>query len=165
MKIRITLAGIIATFLISTNAHSLESLEIKNAREAMLASFRYLNDHYPEFSRDSAAKIQEQTIYSEGPVDLVTTSKQFETDGWSIEVSQSFAPLKNIVYQVTAFNPELGWYWKGSIKANGSVTEKSEFKQLSEEERETIAEEFLRKSKIAAPRGGYGRAFQLQDRN
>ena len=165
MKIRMILGCVAVVFLMSANVHSFESLEIKNAREAMLASFHYLNEHYPEFSRDSVAKVQERTIYSEGPVDLVTTGKQFETDGWSIEISQSFAPLKNIIYQVTVFNPDLGWYWEGSIKANGSVTEKSEFKQLSEEERDKAADVFFRKSKIPAPRGGYGRAFQLQDRN
>jgi hypothetical protein len=162
MKIRMALAGVAAAFLISTNAHSFESLEIKNAREAMLASFRYLNEHYAEFSRDNAAKIQEKTIYSEGPVDLVTTSKQFQTGGWSIEVSQSFAPLRNIVYQVTVFNPKLGWHWKGLIKADGRIMEKNRFRKLSEEEREKTAEEFLRKSKIPPPRGGYGRAFLPQ---
>ena len=162
MNIRMSLACVTVFVLMPINAHSLESLEIKNAREAMLASFRYLSEHYSEFSREAAAKIQERTIYSEGPVDLVTTSKQFQTDGWSVEVSQSFAPLRNIVYQVTVFSPKYGWHWKGSIKADGSVTEESTFKQLSDEERERAEEEFLRKGKIPPPRGGYGRAFQLQ---
>lgn len=161
---RMILTCATAAFLMAANVHSFESLEIKNAREAMLASFRYLSEHYPEFSCDTAAKIQEKTVYSEGPVDLVTTSKQFQTDGWSVEVSQSFAPLRKIVYQVTVFNPKLGWYWKGFIRADGSITEERKFQQLSEEEREKTAEEFLRKSKIPPPRGGYGRAFQLQDR-
>ena len=162
MKFRMTLAGVMTVFLMSTSAYSFEVLEIKNAREAMLASFRYLSEHYSEFSRGTAAKIQEKTIYSEGPVDLVTTSKQFQTDGWSVEVSQSFAPLRNIVYQVMVFSPKLGWYWKGLIKADGSVTEEGKFRRLSEEERAKTAEEFLRKSKVPPPRGGYGRAFQLQ---
>ena len=162
MKVRMTLAGIMVAFLMSANALSFEPLEIKNAREAMLASFLYLSEHYSEFGRDTAANIQERTIYSEGPVDLVTTSKQFQTDGWSVEVSQSFAPLSKIVYQVTVFNPKLGWYWEGFIKADGSVTEENKFRRLSEEGRAKTAEEFLRKSKIPPPQGGYGRAFQLQ---
>lgn len=164
MKKGMILTCVMAAFLMLANVHSFESLEIKNAREAMLESFRYLDEHYSEFSRDTAAKIQEKTVYSEGPIDLVTTSKQFQTDGWSVEVSQSFAPLRNIVYRVTVFHPKLGWYWKGSIKADGIVTEEMKFAQLSEEERKKTAEEFLRKGKIPPPRGGYGRAFQLQDR-
>lgn len=141
----------------SANAYSAESLEVKNAREAVLASFRYLREHYPEFRPDAAAKIEEKTIYSEGPVDLVTTSEQFLIDGWSVEVSQSFAPLRNIVYQVIVFSPKLGWYWKGSVRADGSVTEETAFKQVSEEDKQKTTEEFLRKSRIPPPRGGYAR--------
>ncbi len=156
MKIRHTLAGVMVALLILVNVWAAETIEVKNATEAVAACFSYLKKHYAQFRPDAAMKIQEKTIYSGGPVDLVTTSKQFASDSWSIEVSQSFAPLRNIVYQVTVFNPNLGWYWEGSVKADGSVTEITEFKQLSEEEKQRTAEEFTRKSRIPPPQGGYG---------
>jgi len=40
----------------------------------------------------------------------------------------------------------LGWHWKGDVKADGSLVEVSAFRQMSEEESENMAEEFLRNS-------------------
>jgi len=74
-----------------------------------------------------------------------------------IEVYQGVAPLSRTVYQVTVFNSGDRYYWKGSIKADGSITETNTLTQLSEEENSKIAGEFARKARIP-PRlpGSYG---------
>jgi hypothetical protein len=115
-----------------------------------------LSERYPQNAPGTDIKWQDKTIFSGGPIDLVTTSKQFTSDTWSIEVSQSMAPLRNIVYQVTVFSPKAGWHWKGRINADGSVQEESVFRQLSEADRQKLAEEFIQRSRIPPPQGGYG---------
>ncbi len=143
-------------FLITAYVYPDSALKVKNAADAADASVSYLMEHYPQNAPKADIKWQKKTIFSGGPVDLVTTSEQLTSDVWSIEISQSFAPLRNIVYQVTVFSPKLGWYWRGSVKADGSITEETAFRQLSEEEKQKTTEEFLRKSRIPPPQGGYG---------
>jgi hypothetical protein len=41
---------------------------------------------------------------------------------------------------------KFGWHWKGIVKPDGSVTELSPFKEMSEEESRRIAEEFVKSS-------------------
>jgi hypothetical protein len=156
MKIERIAVWLAVAFLPAIYAHSDETLKVRNAAEAVNASVVYLNEHYTQKAPAADIQWRERTIFSGGPVDLVTTAKQFISDAWSIEVTEGFAPLKDIVYQVTVFSPKLGWYWKGSIKADGSVQEESSLQQLSEEEKQKTAEEFLRKSRIPPPQGGYG---------
>jgi hypothetical protein len=137
-------------------AYTDDVLRIKNAAEAVDASLAYLRERYPQSAPEAGMRWREKTIFSGGPVDLATTGKQFTSDTWSIEVSQTLAPLKKIVYQVEVFHPGLGWHWKGRITADGSVREESAFKQLPEAERLKTAEEFIKRSQIPAPQGGYG---------
>ena len=74
-----------------------------------------------------------------------------------IEIFQGVAPLSSTVYQITVFSAKLHWYWKGSVKVDGGVTEVSAFRLLPEEESQKMAEELLRKSQVPPPRpGGYG---------
>jgi hypothetical protein len=145
-----------AAILTGLCAYSDDVLKIKNASEAMHASVSYLREQNSSHAPGTGVQWQEKTIFSGGPGDLVTTSRQFTSDGWIIEVYQELAPLRNIVYQVTAFSSASGWHWKGSVKADGSIKEESAFKQLSDEERQKVAEELLRKSRIPPPVGGYG---------
>jgi len=136
--------------------YSGEVLKVKNAAEAAEAALSYLYEHYSQSAPPRGIQWQERIIFSEGPVDLVTTAKQFTSDAWSMEITQEFAPLRNIVYQVVVFSPKLGLHWRGSVRADGSVREESAFRQLSEQEKQKTAEEFLRKSRILPPQGGYG---------
>ena len=55
------------------------------------------------------------------------------------------------------FNPELKCYWKGSIKADGSVFESSIMTRLSEDESQKLVEELAKKISAPPPKpGGYG---------
>ena len=147
---------IAVAMLIFSFAYADEILKVKSADEAMRSSLVYLRDHSSGNVPGGDTRWQEKTIFSDGPIDLVTTSKQFTSDSWIIEVSQNLAPLRNIVYQVTLFSSKDGWYWKGSIKADGTIKEETPFTQLSVDEKQKIAGELLRKSRIPPPAGGYG---------
>jgi hypothetical protein len=147
--------GIAAAVLISFYLYADDELKVKNAADAMRVSFVYLRGQNSQNCPSTDVQWRGKTIFSGGPGDLATTSKQFTSDGWIIEIYQGLAPLRNTVYQVTVFSSAEGWHWKGSIKADGSITEVSPFKQLSGEEKQKMAEELLRKSRIPAPDGGY----------
>ncbi len=156
MNTRFVIAQIAFVVLIGPYANSEETPRVKNASEAMEASLHYLRARNSQIAPDAHIQWQEKTIYSDGPIDLVTTSKQFTSDAWIIEAHQSLAPLRKIEYRVIVFSPTLGWHWKGSITADGGIREESDFKLLSSQEKDKMTEELLRKSRIRAPTGGYG---------
>jgi len=142
--------------LISFDVYCDDILKIKNAADAMAASMVYLRGRNPSNSPGPDIQWQEKTVFSGGQVDMVTTSKQFTSGNWIIDISQGLAPLRNTVYQVTVFCSTEGWYWKGSIKADGTVKEEVALRQLSGEEKQKIAEELSGKGRNPAPIGGYG---------
>jgi len=72
--------------------------------------------------------------------------KEFTSDEWTINVSYPVLPPENTIYQVVVSSIKLGWHWKGTVEFDGSVTELSAFKQMSKEESQRIAEEFVRNS-------------------
>jgi hypothetical protein len=156
MKSRVAVVPIVLAALINLWAYPDEMPKVKNASEAMNVSLLYLREHNSQNAPGTSIKWHEKTIYSEGPGDLVTTSKQFTSDDWIVEISQNLAPLRNVVYQVAIFSPVIGWYWKGSINAEGIVREESAFKQLSDDKKREMTEGFLKKSRTPAPVGGYG---------
>lgn len=134
-----------------------DMIKVRNAAQAVNAVIEYLRRKKIQNTPDEDIKWQEQTLYSPGPQDFVVTSKLFKSDNWAIEVLQGVAPLSRTVYQVTVFNAEFHFYWQGSVKADGSVTELIAHKILSEEENAKIAEDLLKKSRVPAPKaGGYG---------
>jgi hypothetical protein len=142
--------------LMVVHVYSEDLLKVKNAAEARDASIVYLRSLDSRMFPSRDAQWQERTTFSGGPQDMVTTAKQFTSDGWIIEIYQELAPLRNTVYQVTVFSSTEGWYWKGNIKADGSMSEVSPLRKLPEEDKRRTAEELLKKSRTAAPFGGYG---------
>jgi hypothetical protein len=142
--------------LMMAHVYSEDLLKVKNAAEARDASIIYLRGLDSRMFPSRDTQWQERTTFSGGPQDMVTTAKQFTSDGWIIEIYQELAPLRNTVYQVTVFSSTEGWHWKGNIKADGSVSEVSLLRKLPEEDKRRTAEELLKKSRTAAPFGGYG---------
>jgi hypothetical protein len=145
----------IVVLLLSIDGYA-QDLKVKNALEAVTAAIFHLQENNAQNTPESESKWQEKTIYSGGPVDLATTARQYRSDSWWIEVTQELAPLRNTVYQVTVFGSKTSWYWKGSVKADGTVTDASAFRRMTEEEKEKTAELFLKRSLIPPPQGGYG---------
>jgi hypothetical protein len=156
MKLRLFCMLMLLALPNGRSAHSDEALKVKNALEAMQASLLYLRERNPQIAPPVNIQWREKTIYSDGPADLVTTSKQFTSDAWIIEVFQELAPLRNIEYRVAIFSPTLGLYWKGSVKADGGIKEEDALRQLSDDEKQKKTEELLMRSQTPAPVGGYG---------
>lgn len=118
--------------------------EIEGAEEARDAALTYLQEHEPQNATSTGIVWQEEDVTPPGWVGGVF--KKFTSDEWTIKVSYPVVLPKNTIYEVTLTSIKLGWHWKGSVKADGSVTELSAFQQMSEEESQTIAEEFARNS-------------------
>ena len=118
--------------------------EIEGAEEARDAALTYLQEHEPQNAPSTDIVWQEEDVTPPGWVGQVF--KEFTSDEWTIKVSYPVLLPENTIYQVVVSSIKLGWHWKGSVKADGSVTELSAFKQMSKEESQTIAEEFVRNS-------------------
>ena len=135
----------------------LPSVKVRNAAQAVETALSHLRQKWTAKVPDSKAKWQEKTVYATEPQDLAVTGKLFTSDDWLIEVSQGVAPLSSTIYRITVFSTEQKYYWKGSVRADGGVTEISAFRALSEEENQKLAEEFVKRSQVPPPRsGGYG---------
>jgi hypothetical protein len=156
MKMRHVLIYGSFAVLLALDVYSQDGLEVKNAADSVSAALAYLRNNQPQNAPDSNIKFVEKIVYSEGPIDLVTTGELFTSDAWTIEVTQGLVPLRNTLYTVTVFSPKSGWYWKGNVKPDGSVVEVNTFRQMSEEEKQKTAEEFLKNSQNPPPRVGYG---------
>jgi hypothetical protein len=132
-------------------------IKVRNATQAMNSALSYLRQQRADNVPDEDIGWQERTLYATGVEDYAITSRLFTSDDWLIEVFQGVAPLSRTVYRVTVFSPKYRWYWQGSIKPDGSVTEAIALKLLPEEECHQISEEFVRKCQVPRPRaGGYG---------
>ncbi len=133
------------------------SLKVRNAAQAVDTALSHLHKNHVQNTPGADTKWQEKTIYSPENPDYAITGKMFTSDDWWIEIFQGVVPLSNTVYKITVFNAKLNYYWKGSVKADGSVTEAGAFRLLSEEESRSMSEEFLKKSQVPPPRpGSYG---------
>ena len=161
MNVRRILAYARAAIWLSAYAFTIQpdmpSVKVRNAVQAVDAALAYLRKQQAPKAPDTNTKWQEKTLYSTERQDYAVTSKLFTSDDWLIEVYQGVAPLSSTVYQITVFNTKLHCYWKGNVKAGGSITEENTFRALSEDESKKISEEFSRKSQVPPPRlGGYG---------
>jgi len=119
-------------------------LAIENAADARDAALAYLRESEGENAPGPGIVWQEEDVTPPGWVGGVF--KEFTSDDWTIEVSYPVVLPEDTVYEVVLTSIKLGWYWKGKVKADGSVTELGAFKQMSKEESQRIAEEFVENS-------------------
>ena len=119
-------------------------IEVTDAAEARDVALTYLRKHDAQNAPSADIVWQEEDVTPPGWVGGVF--KEFTSDEWTIKVSYAVLPPESTVYQITVSSIKLGWRWKGSVKADGSLTEVSAFRQMSQEESQRIAEEFLRNS-------------------
>jgi hypothetical protein len=133
------------------------SIKVRNAAQAVDTALSYLREREAQNAPNAGIKWQEKTIYSTGIQDYAVTSRLFTAGDWAVEVFQGVAPLSSTVYQVTVFSAGLRRYWKGSVRADGGVSEVSAFRLLSQEESRKMAEELSKKIQVPPPKpGGYG---------
>jgi hypothetical protein len=132
-------------------------MEVRNAAQAVRAALDHFQVKSLPHGPSPGTAWQEKTLYAEGNMDYAVTGRLFSSSDWKIEVTQDVAPLSRTVYLVTVFNTLSGWYWQGSIKADGSISEIRYWQLLPETESRIIEAELTRKSRIPPPRpGGYG---------
>jgi len=124
-------------------------LEVTDAAEARDAALTFLGEKEPENAPGAGITWQEEDVTPRdkyGHPVPGAVHREFTSDEWTIKVSYAVLPPERTVYRVTINSIKLGWHWKGSIKADGTVTEISAFRQMSEEESQKLAEKFLRNS-------------------
>ena len=133
-------------------------LKVRNAAQAVETALTYLRQKCVEGLLAANPQWKEQTLYaSVRHEDLAVTSKLFTAEDWRVEVYHGVAPLSKTVYEITFYNCKLHGYWKGQIKADGTVIESQEFSKLSMEESRQIEEDLARKCQVPPPKpGGYG---------
>jgi len=117
---------------------------VETAADARDAAIAYLQEHEPQNAPGKGIEWQEQDVTPLGLVGAVT--KEFVSDEWTIKVFYPVVLPENTVYQVVVSSIKLGWHWEGSVKYDGSVAEVSAFKQMSKEESQGVAEEFVKNS-------------------
>lgn len=119
-------------------------LKVKDAAGAWNTALDYLRKHQGQNTPSSDIQWQEQDITPPGLIGGVT--REFASSEWTGKVFYAVLPPERTVYRVTLSSIKLGWHWEGSVKADGTVTEISAFKQMSEEENRKVAEDFVRNS-------------------
>jgi len=124
-------------------------LVVTNATQTQSIVLDYLRAHVSQKAPSADIVWQEEDVTPKdeyGHPVPGAVHKEFTSDEWTVKVSYAVLPPEMTVYRVVVSSIKLGWHWKGSVKADGGVTEESAFKQMSEEESQKIAEEFLRNS-------------------
>ena len=119
-------------------------LEVGDAAEARDAAITYLQAHAGEDAPPVDIDWEEENITPPGLLGRGVMA--FTSDEWTIMVSYPIVPPQNAVYEVVVTSLKLGWHWRGIVDPDGSVTELTAFEQMSEEESQRIAEEFVRSS-------------------
>ncbi len=119
-------------------------LVVKNAEEARDVILDYLREQNPRIAPEKDTVWEGTDISPSGMVG--STTMEYISGGWTIIVTYPIVLLENTIYQVTISGISPGWYWKGEIKADGSITELVPFTEMTEEESEKIAREFVENS-------------------
>jgi len=132
---------IVSTFLVGCTS---VSGEIQNAGEARDVALSYLDEKYTADVPSNGLTWQENEIAT-GEL-ISTETSEFVSGDWKTTVSYPIVSPENTVYEVCVSNPATGWYWKGIVEADGNITELDESKQLTKEESQNIALQFVEQS-------------------
>ena len=132
-------------------------VKVRNASQALEFALAYLREQAGQSTPAAGSNWREKTLYATGVEDYAITSRLFISGEWMVEVFQGVAPVSSTIYQITVFNPGLRLFWKGSIKADGTILEDSPLKTLSVEGGRKLGEEMTKKINVPPPKpGGYG---------
>ena len=132
-------------------------VKVRNMFQAVEIALAFLRERSDKSIPAVGNKWREKTLYATGVEDYAITSKLFTDGDWMIEVYQGTAPISKTIYQITVFNALLGCYWKGDIKADGSIQEVSPMTTLSKKKAHKLTEELVKRINMPPPKpGGYG---------
>ncbi len=101
---------------------------IGSHEDARDAAINYLHEQYPQNAPSNEISWYEKPNWPR--LSAGGAIREFISDGWAIEVTSGLVSIESRVYEVTVYSFELGWYWKGNIKVDGTVSELIKFKQL-----------------------------------
>ncbi|MFC1846843.1 protease inhibitor I42 family protein [Chloroflexota bacterium] len=118
--------------------------EIQNAGQARDVALSYLDGKYNLDAPSNGLAWQENEI-ADGELAGAETS-EFVSGEWKTTVSYPVVSIEDTVYEVSVSNPVTGWYWKGIVEVDGNIVELDESKQLTEEESQIIALQFVERS-------------------
>jgi predicted secreted protein len=117
---------------------------VQNADEARDAALSYLDGKYTLDVPNNGLTWEENDIAS-GEL-IGEEASEFVSGDWKTTVSYPIVSPENTVYEVCVSNPATGLTWKGIVEADGSITELDESRQLTEEESQRIALQFIERS-------------------
>ena len=120
------------------------NLAVQDAAGARDVAITYLQKQVGESA--PATDIDWDEVNITPPVLVGKETIAFSTDDWTITVSCPVVLPENALYEIEISSIRFGWHWKGIVKPDGSVTELSPFKEMSEEESRRITEEFVKNS-------------------
>ncbi|UCH42567.1 MAG: DUF3221 domain-containing protein [Dehalococcoidales bacterium] len=137
----LTTAILLSLSLASCNE---QPIELQSASEAKDAALSYLESQYSDNTPPEDLIWQEHALTPEGFVGAETV--EFVSGEWMLTVSYPVVLPENTVYKVNIINGITGWHWKGNVKADGTVTEVSALNQLSKDDSQNIALDFVKNS-------------------
>ncbi len=118
--------------------------EVKDAAGARDVAFSHLREYEAQNVPGADIEWQEADVTPPGLVG--STTKEFTSDGWTVEVYSPVVAPQYTRYEVTIISVTSGWHWQGTVKPDGTVTEVSPLTEMSKEGSQVIAEEFVRGS-------------------
>ena len=122
-----------------------DGLAVINATQARDAALDYLFEKEPQNAPDADILWRDNNVT---PPNWVGGSFwEYTGNGWTIDINYPVVALENTVYTVVVSSADTGWHWKGTVKADGSVTELTGFHRITEKESQNIAEEYVRESR------------------
>jgi len=137
----ITMLSVVILLAVSCAEPLPPEIRIKDATEARDIVLSYLRDHHPQNAPAEGITWDEKDIT---PPDLVGASTRlFTSDVWEVQVSYPVVLPVNTIYTVTVVRIANGSYWKGQLKADGTITETSPFQQMTQETSQKVAEDFV----------------------
>jgi len=115
---------------------------ITDSTGARDAALNYLNEKYDDNIPAQNLLWQEEDKTNSGLLGQVI--KSYTSDEWTILVSYPVVKPDLVVYTIALVNNNTGWKWEGKINANGTADETRPLKQITQEESQQAAEEFVK---------------------
>ena len=123
---------------------AVSNLPVGNIEDALNKAIMYLQGVDPENAPDTGMFWMPD---DKNHPDLVGGSTvTYSADSWEIDMNYPVVALENMVYDITVRGETSGWYWKGTVNAQGVVTETTPFAKITEEVSRQIAEDFVMNS-------------------
>ena len=116
-------------------------LNVKDSAGAREAVINYLNDQYSENIPAKSLSWQEADKTPQGMVG--SAIKEYTAGPWLMRVTYPIVKPEATVYTIWLVNNDTGWKWEGKVSANANIEETRPLKQITEEESQQIAGDFV----------------------